>query len=153
MVLAIALGTSMTTATATVIPVLSGDPIPGKSGQLFRVRMNVFPDDHSQVGGDMPDNLTRHDAEALVRDARGDHQVAMPAGTMMVMSAPGDPQGEEVRYTGAAFFPMSDMLMRYGRAWSRDVANHMRVVVISGELREQLFCSKDSLGKILQAVA
>jgi putative ABC transport system permease protein len=70
MVLAIALGIGTSMTTLTVLHVLSGDPIPGKSGQLFRVRMNVLPDDHFEVGDKTPDNLSRRDAERLcVTDA------------------------------------------------------------------------------------
>lgn len=151
MVLTIALGIGTSMTTLTVMHVLSGDPIPGKSAQLFRVRMNVVPDDQFKVGDPTPDNLTRRDAEALLRDARGDRQAAMSAGTMVVRSAQGDPLSLEARYTGADFFPMFDVPLRYGHAWSRaDDANRARVAVISGTLNQQLFGGKDSVGKTLQ---
>ena len=75
MVLTIALGIGTSMTTLTVMHVLSGDPIPQKSAQLFRVRMNVFPDDAFKRGDRVPDNLTRRDAEALLHDARGDRRV------------------------------------------------------------------------------
>jgi putative ABC transport system permease protein len=151
MVLTIALGIGTSMTTLTVMHVLSGDPIPQKSAQLFRVRMNVFPDDAFKRVNKVPDNLTRRDAEALLRDARADRQAAMSAGSLVVVSAQGDPLSVQARYTGADFFPMFDVPLRYGHAWSRnDDASHARVAVISGELNEQLFGGKDSVGQALQ---
>ena len=151
MVLAIALGIGTSMTTLTVMHVLSGDPIPAKSAQLFRVRMNVFPDDAFKPGDEVPDNLTRRDAEALLRDARADRQAVMSAGSAVVVSAQGDPLDVEARYTSADFFPMFDVPLRYGHAWGRDDdASHARVVVISGTLNEQLFGGADSVGKMLR---
>ncbi|TAM13516.1 MAG: FtsX-like permease family protein [Rhodanobacter sp.] len=151
MVLTIALGIGTSMTTLTVMHVLSGDPIPGKSAQLFRVRMAVFPDAHYQAGDKAPDNLSRRDAEALLRDARGDRQAAMSGGSMVVVPTQGDPLNVEARYTGADFFPMFDVPLRYGHAWSRsDDAERAHVAVISGELNKQLFGGKDSVGRTLQ---
>ncbi|MEW9571226.1 ABC transporter permease [Rhodanobacter sp. Si-c] len=150
MVLTIALGIGTSMTTLTVMHVLSGDPIPQKSAQLFRVRMNVVPDDHFQVRHDVPDNLTRRDAEALLRDARGARQAAMSAGGVVVTPAQGDPLRVPARYTGADFFPMFGVPLRYGHAWSRsDDASRARIAVISSELNEQLFGGKDSVGQTL----
>jgi putative ABC transport system permease protein len=151
MVLAIALGIGTSMTTLTVMHVLSGDPIPAKSARLFRVRMDVFPDDQFKPGEKTPYNLTRHDAEALLRDARADRQAMMSAGTMVVTLAQGEPLSVEARYTGADFFPMFDVPFRHGRAWSRaDDAARARVAVISSELNEQLFGGRDSVGQTLQ---
>ncbi|HET8898141.1 MAG TPA: ABC transporter permease [Rhodanobacteraceae bacterium] len=151
MVLAIGLGIGASMTTLTVLHVLSGDPIPQKSAQLFRVRMNVFPDDRFRPGDKLPYNLARRDAEALLRDARADRQAMMSAGSMVVMSAQGDPLNVEARYASADFFPMFQVPLRYGHAWSRvDDAAHARVAVISGALNEQLFGGKDSVGQTLQ---
>ncbi|MBD8871558.1 ABC transporter permease [Rhodanobacter sp. DHB23] len=151
MVLTIALGIGTSMTTLTVMHVLSGDPIPQKSAQLFRVRMNVFPDDRFRAGDDVPDNLARRDAEALLHDTRGDRQVAMSAGSMAVTPVQGDPQWVQARYTGAGFFPMFDVPLRYGHAWGPDDdANRARVAVISSALNEQLFGGKDSVGQTLK---
>jgi putative ABC transport system permease protein len=151
MVLAIALGIGTSMTTLTVMHVLSGDPIPARSAQLFRVRMNVFPDDSFRQGEEVPDNLARRDAEALLRDARAERQAAMSAGSMVVTAPQGDPLAVEARYTGADFFPMFDVPLRYGHAWSRgDDAANARVAVISGALNEQVFGGGDSVGKTLR---
>ncbi|WP_426662673.1 ABC transporter permease [Rhodanobacter aciditrophus] len=151
MVLAIGLGIGTSMTTLTVLHVLSGDPIPQKSAQLFRVRMNVFPDDAFKPGDKVPDNLTRRDAEALLHDARADRQATMSAGSMVIVSPRGDPLSVESRYTSADFFPMFDAPLRYGHAWSRDDdTRHAHVAVISGALNEQLFGGVDSVGKMLR---
>ena len=151
MVLAIALGIGTSMTTLTVIHVLSGDPIPQKSAKLFRVRMNVFPDDAFKPGNTVPDNLTRRDAEALLHDARADRQAMMSAGSMVVTPAQGDPLSVEARYTTADFFPMFDVPLRYGHAWSRDDdAGRAHVAVISKALNAQLFGGRDSVGRTLQ---
>ncbi len=151
MMLAIALGIGTSMTTLTVMHVLSGDPIPQKSAQLFRVRMNVFPDDAFKPGDRVPDNLTRRDAEGLLRDARADRQAMMSGGSLVVISAQGTPLNVEARYTSADFFPMFNVPLRYGQAWSRDDdASHAHVVVISGALNEQLFGGVDSVGKNLR---
>lgn len=151
MVLTIALGIGTSMTTLTVLHVLSGDPIPSKSAQLFRVRMNVFPDSRFKPGDKVSDNLTRRDAEALLHAGRADRQAMMSAGSVVVISAQGDPLNVEARFTSADFFPMFEVPLRYGHAWSRaDDAAHAQVAVISGELNEQLFGGKDSVGKSLQ---
>ncbi|KRE88596.1 ABC transporter ATP-binding protein [Frateuria sp. Soil773] len=151
MVLAIALGIGTSMTTLTVMHVLSGDPIPGKSAQLFRVRMNVYPDDSFRQGDKVPDNLTRRDAEALLLAGQADRQAAMSAGAMVVVSAKGEPLRVATRYTGADFFPMFDAPMRYGAAWRReDDAGRARVAVISDALNEQLFGGADSVGQTLR---
>ena len=151
MVLAIAVGIGTSMTTLTVMHVLSGDPIPQKSASLFRVRMNVFPDDDFRPGEKAPDNLSRRDAEALLRDARADRQAMMSAGSVVVMPGQGDPLSVEARYTTADFFPMFAVPFRYGHAWGRDDdGHHARVAVISSALNEQLFGGSDSTGKQLQ---
>ncbi|MDE2316058.1 MAG: ABC transporter permease, partial [Xanthomonadaceae bacterium] len=63
----------------------------------------------------------------------------------------GDPLSVESRYTSADFFPMFEVPLRYGHAWSRgDDAHHAHVVVISGALNRKLFGDTDSVGKMLR---
>ncbi|WP_369940483.1 ABC transporter permease [Xanthomonas medicagonis] len=153
MVLAIAVGIGASMTTLTVFHVLAADPIPGKSAQLFYVEMNVYPDEKYEPGATEPLQLTRRDAEALLRDKRGDRQAMMSAGGVSVV--PADPQQTpfslEARYTSADFFPMFGVPMRYGHAWTaEDDGRRARVAVISRRLNEKLFGDVDSVGKDLQ---
>ena len=79
MVLAIALGIGASMTTLTVFYVLSGDPIPQKSGKLFYVQMDPATMDGYIAGEDPPSQMTRFDSEALLRDKRGDRQAMMSA--------------------------------------------------------------------------
>src|SRR3954469_24615378 len=67
MVLAIALGIGASMTTLTVFHVLSGDPIPQKSSQLFVVQMDPATKDGYTPGEEPADQSTRFDAEALLR--------------------------------------------------------------------------------------
>lgn len=151
MVLAIAVGIGTSMTTLTVLRVLSGDPIPAKSSQLFRVRMSVFPDDHFRPSEKTPDNLTRRDATALLSDARGDRQATMSAGSGVLVTPQGEPMRAQTRYTTSDFFSMFNVPMRYGQAWNgqADVA-HARVAVISSQLNDRLFGGQSGVGKTLQ---
>jgi putative ABC transport system permease protein len=80
MVLAIALGIGASMTTLTVFRVLSGDPLPEKSGTLFHPQLDPRTMD-GYIAGEEPDRqLTRYDAQALLRDARGDRQAVMTGG-------------------------------------------------------------------------
>ncbi|MCW0459213.1 hypothetical protein NB717_000281 [Xanthomonas sacchari] len=153
MVLAIAVGIGASMTTLTVFHVLAADPIPGKSAQLFNVELNLQPDDHYDPNDTDPQQLSRHDAETLLRDRRGDRQAMMSAGGVTVIPAQAaqTPFGAEARYTSADFFPMFAVPMRYGHAWTADDdARRARVVVISQRLNAQLFGDVDSVGRELQ---
>ena len=70
MVLAIALGIGASMTTLTVFHVLSGDPIPEKSDRLFNVRIDPQPMAYYHEGEEPEGQLTRYDAEALLRDSK-----------------------------------------------------------------------------------
>ena len=150
MVLAIALGIGATMTTLTVYHVLSGDPIPQKSAVLFYPRM----DPRSKAGftpGDEPEQqMTRYDAEALLRQKRGDRQALMTAGNVIVdmEGSSAKPVSEQARYTSADFFAMFEAPFRYGTGWkASDDEARARVAVISKKLNDRLFRGGDSVGK------
>ena len=91
MLLSIAMGVAACMTTLTVFHVLSGDPIPGKSGRLFNVQLDADPLSDYQPGSEPNYQLTRFDAETLLREKRGVHQVMMTGGFVPV-----DPSGSQV---------------------------------------------------------
>ncbi|WP_115050605.1 ABC transporter permease [Xanthomonas arboricola] len=150
MVLAIALGIGASMTTLTVFYVLSGDPIPEKSGVLFHPQLDArslgYRDD------DALDQLTRFDAEALLREKRGDRQVMMTAGTVPLEpdNTSLRPMMLDARYTSVDFFPMFDVPFLYGGPWTaNDDESRARVVVISEALNKKLFNGEDSVGRTL----
>ena len=156
MVLAIALGIGASMTTLTVYHVLSADPIPGKSDRLFYVQLDAQASGSAPLGSEPPLQLSRFDAEAMLRDKRGLRQAMMTGGNVAVQPAQQPQQGDikpffaTARYTSADFFPMFDTPFRYGRAWStEDDAASARVAVISESLNQRLFGGADSTGKTL----
>ena len=156
MLLSIAMGVAACMTTLTVYHVLSGDPIPGKSDRLFNVQLDPEPMRDYEPGGEPDLQLTRFDAEALLREKRGVHQVMMTGANIAV-----DPAGSgksdmaaffsRARYTSADFFPMFETPFQFGNAWSaQEDEGKARVAVISRELNDKLFDGADSRGKTLR---
>ncbi|TWI13559.1 ABC transporter permease [Aerolutibacter ruishenii] len=154
MVLAIALGIGASMTTLTVFHVLSGDPIPGKSGALFYPRLDPRSMNGFTPGDEPESQMTRFDAEALLRDKRGDRQALMTGGTLAIEAADGriEPFRVDSRYTTADFFPMFDVPFRYGSGWSgADDESRAQVAVISRALNDKLYGGANSVGQTLLA--
>ena len=154
MVLAIALGIGASMTTLTVFHILAGDPIPQKSDRLFYPRMEPRTKQGFVPGEEPEEQMTRFDAEALLREHRGDRQAMMSGGALSVESADGkiDPFVVNARYTSADFFPMFDAPFAFGSGWTgADDDSRAQVAVISKELNEKLFGGGNSVGKTLRA--
>ena len=153
MVLAIALGIGAAMTTLTVFHVLSGDPLPGKSHTLFYPQLDPRSMNGYTPGDEPESQMTRFDAEALLREARGDRQAFMTGGGVAIepQKAGLDPFNIESRYTTADFFPMFEVPLAFGRGWTaEDDAGRSRVVVIGQDLNERLFGGADSTGRELR---
>ena len=154
MVLAIALGIGASMTTLTVFHVLSGDPIPQKSDKLFYPRLEPRSKEGAIPGEDPEEQMTRFDAEALLRDKRGDRQAMMTGGSLAVEAQDGklDPFSADARYTSSDFFPMFDVPFQHGAGWSAaDDEARAQVAVISKALNDKLFGGGNSVGKSLLA--
>lgn len=150
MVIAIALGIGASMTTLTVFHVLSGDPIPQKSDRIFNVQVDPRPMLGYQAGEEPESQMTRFDAEALLREKRATRQAVMTGGGVTVEPDKGSlrPFDTDVRYTSTDFFPMFDTPFLFGRAWpAADDDGHARVVVISRVLNQKLFDGANSVGK------
>ncbi|MBT9492466.1 MAG: ABC transporter permease [Paucibacter sp.] len=153
MLVTIAMGVAACMTTLTVFHVLSGDPIPSKSKQLFNIQLDANPM-RGYVPGEEPNlQLTRFDAAALLREARADKQVMMSGGNIAITP----PQPEQrpfiarTRNTSADFFSMFEAPFLYGQGWTAaDDQAEARVAVISKALNERLFGGADSRGKTLR---
>ncbi|WP_372159204.1 ABC transporter permease [Xanthomonas arboricola pv. pruni] len=153
MVLAIALGIGASMTTLTVFYVLSGDPIPQKSDRLFNVLVDAQPKAGFQPGEEPDDQVTRFDAEALLREKRAKHQALMTGGSLAIEPAKNGLSAfkSEARYTSSDFFPMFQPPFLYGQAWSSSSdEGHERVVVITKTLNDKLFDGSNSVGRDLR---
>ncbi|TDK23216.1 FtsX-like permease family protein [Luteimonas aestuarii] len=150
MVLAIALGIGACMTTLTVFRVLSGDPIPQKSSQLYYVQLDAESAFGHVPGEEPSDQMTRFDSETLLREKRGDRQAMMTGGGVTVTPENADltPFMASSRYTSADFFPMFLAPFAFGSGWSEaDDAASARVVVLSKETNDKLFGGANSVGR------
>ncbi len=152
MVLAIAVGISASMTTLTVMHLLSGDPLPGKSGTLFYVQVDA---DTTRTGSNVEplDMLDYQSATDLWSAHRADRQTLL-VDSQLKLRAPGvnlPPLMQTMLSTTADFFPMFDVPFRYGNGWSADDdAKHARVAVISADLNDKLFGGANSVGRTLR---
>lgn len=156
MLLSLAMGVAACMTTLTLFHVLSGDPIPHKSDRLFNVQLDAEPRRVQRPSDDPTLQLSRFDAEALLRDARGVQQVMMTGATIAIDPAgSGDaasgPFIQPARYTSAGFFPMFEPPFLYGQGWSAEEdRTEARVLVLSRALNERLFGGVDSRGRTVR---
>ncbi len=151
MVLAIGLGIGASMTMLTVLHVMSGDPLPGRSGHLYRPYLNPLPLDFKQsdFGGDPSRMMTWPDAMALLRAHKGVHQAAMAGGGLLALSnvAGVHPKTVEGRFTTRDFFAMFGVPFVHGHAWSaEDGARRAHVVVLTQSLAHRLFGGRQALG-------
>jgi putative ABC transport system permease protein len=153
MVLAIALGIGASMTMLTVLHVLSGDPVPGRSGTLYVPQLDPRDMGDYQPQGEPPDQVTWIDGMNLLQAKRADHQALMTGGSVAIQPAQSalKPFYETARYTTADFFPMFGVPFQYGHAWgAAEDAASATVVVISSKLNDKLFGGRDSSGRMLR---
>jgi len=154
MVLAIALGIGASMTTLTVLHVLSGDPLPGRSAHLYYPQIDPRDMNGYQPGGEPPGQVSWMDGTNLLRAKRAHRQALMTGGQVPVQPAQAnlDPFYVDARYTTADFFPMFDTPFEYGRPWTEaEDEAAARVAVISSSLNTKLFGGKNSVGQVLRA--
>jgi putative ABC transport system permease protein len=150
MVLAIAVGIGASMTTLTVMHLLSGDPLPGRSDHLYYPQVDVDP---ASKGREPYDVLDYQTATDLWSARRADRQ-ALLVSSDIKLKAPDSklpPLMLRMLSTTSDFFPMFDVPFRYGRGWSADDdASRSRVAVISSDLNDKLFGGENSVGRVLR---
>jgi putative ABC transport system permease protein len=144
------IGTSMTSL--SVSRAMSGDPIPEKSRQLFRVQIDSWgPDKRGERNADgLDENMSYIDATGLKNLHAAQRQT--PIYSAYLKARPADPKlkpvGIIVPAVDSDFFPMFNAPFRFGGAWSRaDDQEGTPVVVISRKLNDQFFAGENSIGR------
>jgi len=152
MVLAIAVGIGASMTTLTVLYLLSGDPLPGKSAHIY------FPQVDPVVGvkykhPEPMDKMDYRSAMDLWSAHKADRQ-AIVIDSQLKVRLPGSdkrPTMEAMLSTTADFFPMFGVPFQYGSGWSaQDDAQKARVVVITADLNDRLFGGANSVGRTLR---
>lgn len=151
MIAAIAVGIGASMTTITVNYIMSGNPIPHKSDQLYYVQLDSWdPNDQSEGEYELPDQMTYLDAMALMKAAKAHRQIASNKSGLVL-----EPQSEDerpfsvvTRNTWADFFPMFDLPFVYGSGWGDTADRNLeRVTVLSKETNERVFGGEDSVGR------
>ncbi|MEW9571220.1 ABC transporter permease [Rhodanobacter sp. Si-c] len=152
MVLAIGLGIGASMTMLTVLHVMTDDPLPGRSAQLYTPHLDPLPLDHKRRGDspDPTDDMTWPDAMALLKAHRAVRQAAMAGGSLLLRPARADLRPFYVagRYATADFFALFGVPFERGSGWSAadDVAG-AQVVVLSDTLARKLFGAADAVGQ------
>ena len=156
MVSAIGIGIGACMTVITVYYMMSGDPIPQKSDNLFAVQINAW-DATERFDEDRPDRLpellTYQDAMNLLESDIPVRQVTMHEAGFTL-----DPENADVNpllaiglFTTADFFAMFDVPFLYGGAWdARADAAATQVAVIDFETNEEVFGGEDSVGRTIR---
>ena len=153
MVAAIGIGVGACMTILTFVYVLSSDPIPEKSDELFAVRVDSwhaedpYDDDKPE---EAPWQLTHRDAMALLESDIPTRHAAMRKAVYTVV-----PDNPEVapffnvaRMTGGDFFEMFQVPFLYGSGWGPSAdENAENVVVLGSETNEKLFGGTNSVGE------
>ena len=150
MMLAIAVGIGASMTTLTVMHLLSGDPLPGRSAHIFYPQVDASPANYPNRPLDVLDYRSALD---LWSAQRADHQTLIVNSQIKVRAPQANlpPLMLNMLSTTADFFPMFMVPFEYGRGWSaQDDANHARVAVISSDLNDRLFGGQDSVGQTLR---
>lgn len=151
MVLSIAVGIGAAMTTLTVLHLLSGDPLPRRSGQIFYPQVDAFR--HDKPFKNPPDMLDYTSAMDLWQARRADRQAIVVSSQIKLQSPD---QGEpavmtQLLSTHADFFPMFEVPFAHGRPWTgEDDAARARVAVLSSALAQKLFGNADPTGRTLQ---
>ena len=153
MVLAIAIGIGASMTTLTVMHLLSGDPLPGKSAHIFYPQVDPTPANSNWPSKHPLDMLDYRSAVDLWSAKRANRQALVVDSPAKVRATDSTrpPLMLAMLSTTSDFFPMFDVPFEYGSAWApADDSERARVAVISSNLNDKLFGGKDSVGKILR---
>ncbi|MEP4099728.1 ABC transporter permease [Paraglaciecola sp.] len=152
MVTAIALGIGASMTTITVNYLMSANPIPHKSEQLFHIQVdnwdpnNPFNDDEDAL----PNQLTWTDATNLTHAKKALRQSAMSMSGAIIepQDSESKPFEASIRLAYTDFFAMFEVPFLYGGPWDNNSdSNREQVVVLSKRTNESVFGGENSIGK------
>lgn len=152
----IALGICASTTFTTVRHMFARDPLPGKSSNLFNVRMDnwdphkPYPTNPNNPGDPIPPQLSYRDVMALMRSNIPARQTAEYQAAMTVYPDPrvARPSNEAIRLCFSDFFTMFSVPFAYGGPWDKRAdAKAEQVIVIDDATNQKLFGGINSVGK------
>ncbi|MES3020579.1 MAG: ABC transporter permease [Pseudomonadota bacterium] len=151
MVLTLAIGVAASVSTLTILHVMSGDPIPGKSDKIFIPTMDIGPlEGWVPAERDSDDQLTYIDTMNLLKSDIGVRKTGLFGVTYALEAERADLGMLSVEGLAPSrdFFAMFGVPFKYGQPWSEaDEKNGTDVVVLGRALSEKLFGNVDPVGK------
>lgn len=154
MVCAIGLGIGATMTTVTVNYLMSANPIPHKSDQLYYVQLDSWDaNDPYDEGQNPPDQLTYTDATNLMQAKKAFRQNVQAQAYAVIEPEDPDilPLIVTARANSADFFAMFDVPFIYGSGWTASADdNKQQVVVINKETNDKVFGGENSVGNTLK---
>jgi putative ABC transport system permease protein len=152
----IALGICVSTSFVTLRHMYKQDPLPGKSDQVFYVRLDTWGKDTRGFLDDpegVPNQVTYRDARGLRESPIPVRETATFITEMLVHpdAAIAPPFQSDVRLAFGDLFTMFDMPFRYGSGWtSEDDEAIERVVVLDHQTNQRVFGGDDSIGRMIR---
>ncbi|MDT0604845.1 ABC transporter permease [Thalassotalea castellviae] len=154
MICAIGLGIGATMTTITVNYLMSANPIPHKSEQLYYVQLDSWDaNDPFDEGQNPPDQMTYTDSTNLMKAKKAFRQNVQAQAYAVIEPSDPDilPLIVDGRANSADFFAMFDVPFLYGNAWSASAdENKEQVVVLNKATNDKLFGGENSVGKSIK---
>jgi putative ABC transport system permease protein len=150
---AIALGICVSTSFIAIRHMFEKDPLPGKSEQVFYVRLDNWDPSRAYVAEDpnsLPTQITYRDMRGLMRSDIPTRQGGTFKTRFFVFPDPkqGRPFRQDVRMVFSDFFPMFEIPFQYGSGWNKAAdAKPEQVVVLNQEMNQRLFGGANSVGR------
>ncbi|OUS32334.1 ABC transporter substrate-binding protein [Thalassotalea sp. 42_200_T64] len=151
MITAIGLGIGASMTTVTVNYLMSANPIPHKSSQLYNVQLDSWDvNEPYNDDGSPPEQLTYRDGTYLINAKKAFRQNIQAQANAVI-----EPEGDDAlpfmvtaRANSADFFTMFDLPFIYGSGWddSSDDSKQ-QVVVLNNETNQRVFGGENSVGK------
>lgn len=154
MITAIALGIGASMTTITVNYLMSANPIPHKSDQLYYVQLDSWsPHEPANEPNEPPDQITWTDATNLMANKKAFRQSAIASSGAVVEPTEQDqkPFTASIRLAFSDFFPMFDVPFLYGSGWSAESDEKRELVaVISKATNDKVFGGGNSVGNTMR---
>ncbi len=152
MVLAIGLGIAVSMTVLTVNYMMSKDPIPEKSSQLFHLQLFSYGESQSNPwsSDEFPMQITYQDAMKVhLSDVPTRKSRSVVTGFSVIpTNTDSTPFMESARAIDSDFFDMFKISFIYGSVWDKSIDSQPRnVVVIDKQLNDRMFKGENSVGK------
>ncbi|WDE00445.1 ABC transporter permease [Thalassomonas actiniarum] len=147
-ILTLSIGVGLLSANLALVNSMGSDPLPEKSGRVFHVSMNTWPDEQANAE---PMHILRYrDARKITESGIPEHSAVFYATGVYARDAESanlTRYDSSVRATTPGFFPLTQAPFAYGSAFKQSSGME---VVIGDKLNQKVFAGGNSVGKTLE---